>query len=58
VLKDNNLSVEELKAWINGHIEARYQKVSFVIIVNELPRNVAGKILKKDLKETYINEHV
>jgi acyl-coenzyme A synthetase/AMP-(fatty) acid ligase len=58
VLKDKNLSAEELKAWINGHIEARYQKISDVIIVNELPRNVAGKILKKDLKETYINEHV
>jgi acyl-CoA synthetase (AMP-forming)/AMP-acid ligase II len=59
VLKENkNLSLEELKAWINQNIEARYQKVSGVIILHELPRNVAGKILKKDLKETYINEHV
>jgi len=59
VLKENKaVSAEELKAWINRHIEARYQKVSDVIILNELPRNVAGKILKKDLKETYINEHV
>ncbi|HVE60734.1 MAG TPA: fatty acid--CoA ligase family protein, partial [Chitinophagaceae bacterium] len=58
VFKENkNLSIEKLKAWINRHIEARYQKISDVIILNELPRNVAGKILKKDLKETYINEH-
>jgi len=59
VLKENkDVSAEVLKAWINRHIEARYQKVFDVIILNELPRNVAGKILKKDIKETYIKEHV
>ncbi|MFN2439985.1 MAG: class I adenylate-forming enzyme family protein, partial [Chitinophagaceae bacterium] len=58
VLKENkNAGAEEIKEWINQHIQARYQKISDVIILNELPRNVAGKILKKDLKEIYINEH-
>ncbi len=44
---------ETLRDWINRHVEARYQKVAAVIIVDEMPRNVAGKTLKHELKETY-----
>lgn len=59
VLKDNNTAVQsnELKDWINRHIDARYQKIHDVIIIPELPRNIAGKILKRELKEQYINQH-
>ncbi|MDH3447797.1 MAG: fatty acid--CoA ligase family protein, partial [Gammaproteobacteria bacterium] len=44
----------DLRTWINERVEARFQKVADVIIVNEMPRNVAGKILKNDLKEYYL----
>jgi acyl-CoA synthetase (AMP-forming)/AMP-acid ligase II len=47
----------ELKTWINNNIEARYQKVHEVLILEELPRNVAGKILKRELRENYIQQH-
>ena len=34
--------------------EARFQKVSDVLIVERMPRNVAGKTLKNELKENYL----
>ena len=58
VLKEgsNILTCNEIKNWINDHLGARYQKVSDVLFINELPRNVAGKILKRELKENYVNQ--
>ncbi len=43
----------EIKCWANQNIEARYQKLHRVVIMDELPRNVAGKILKKELREKF-----
>jgi acyl-CoA synthetase (AMP-forming)/AMP-acid ligase II len=45
------LSPEALKEWINAHVAAKYQRVSEVMILADFPRNVAGKILKRDLRE-------
>ena len=54
VLKqENTIDAMELCNWINQRIDARFQKISTVILIEELPRNVAGKILKKDLREQY-----
>ena len=50
------LTANEIKNWINDHVGARYQKVSDVLFINELPRNVAGKILKRELRENYIKQ--
>ena len=47
-------SAGELKQWINERVEARFQKVSDVVIVEQMPRNVAGKTLKHELKENYL----
>ena len=43
----------EIKCWANQNLEARYQKIYKVIIIDELPRNVAGKILKRELREKF-----
>jgi acyl-CoA synthetase (AMP-forming)/AMP-acid ligase II len=43
-----------LLEWINSRVEARFQKISAVVIVEQMPRNVAGKTLKNELKETYL----
>ena len=40
--------------WINHRVEARFQKISAVAIVDQMPRNVAGKTLKNELKENYL----
>lgn len=47
------ISAQQLKAWINEHVGAKYQRVSAVAILDEFPRNVAGKVLKRQLRETY-----
>jgi len=43
----------EIKCWVNQNLEARYQKLHKVIILDELPRNVAGKVLKRELREKF-----
>ncbi|MEK7227074.1 MAG: AMP-binding protein, partial [Bacteroidota bacterium] len=43
----------EIKCWANQNLEARFQKVYQVILLDELPRNVAGKVLKRELRDKY-----
>lgn len=44
---------QELKAWINERVEARYQRVHEVVIMAEFPRNAAGKTLKRVMRKEY-----
>ena len=44
---------EELRTWINERVGARYQRVSQVVLVDDFPRSVAGKILKRTLRDPY-----
>ena len=48
------LDANALMEWINNRVEARFQKISAVVIVDQMPRNVAGKTLKIVLKENYL----
>ncbi len=49
-----SIDAEELKAWINDHVSAKFQRVSHVLIMPEFPRNVAGKTLKRVMREEFI----
>ena len=51
--KDVAVTANEIKDWANENLEARYQKIYTVIIIEELPRNLAGKILKRELREKF-----
>jgi acyl-CoA synthetase (AMP-forming)/AMP-acid ligase II len=42
-----------LCAWINANVAARFQRVHEVTICTEFPRNVAGKTLKRELRERW-----
>jgi acyl-CoA synthetase (AMP-forming)/AMP-acid ligase II len=44
---------DELRAWINARVSARYQRVARVIVMDEFPRNAAGKTLKRELREPF-----
>ena len=46
-------SAEELRDWINARVQARYQRISAVQLLEDFPRNVAGKILKRELAGKY-----
>jgi long-chain acyl-CoA synthetase len=44
---------EELRDWINARVQAKYQRVSRVVIEQDFPRSAAGKTLKRELREPY-----
>ncbi len=43
----------ELADWINARVGAKFQRVSDVLILEEFPRTIAGKTLKRVLQEQY-----
>ena len=53
LLEKGRATPEELKNWINKHVAAKFQRVHDVVIKDEFPRNVAGKILKRVMREEY-----
>jgi acyl-CoA synthetase (AMP-forming)/AMP-acid ligase II len=46
-------SAEELRDWINARVQAKYQRVSRVILHEEFPKSAAGKTLKRELRQPY-----
>ncbi len=46
----------ELRDWINQRVDARYQQVQEVVIMDDFPRSVAGKTLKRVMREPYWQE--
>jgi len=47
------VTAEDLRDWINQRVEARYQRVHSVVIMDDFPRSTAGKTLKRVLREPY-----
>ena len=48
-----SVTAAALKEWINTRVDAKFQRVSDVIIMDSFPRNVAGKTLKREMREHY-----
>jgi acyl-CoA synthetase (AMP-forming)/AMP-acid ligase II len=46
-------SADELRTWTNERVAARYQQVREVAVLDEFPRNSAGKTLKRALRDPY-----
>ncbi len=44
---------EELIEWVNQRVDAKFQRILDVWVLDEFPRNVAGKILKRELRDLY-----
>ncbi len=51
------LAPDALCDWINQRVEARYQRVSQVVIKEDFPRNAAGKTLKRVMRDEYWRDH-
>ncbi len=47
------ITAEALKSWINERVDAKFQRVSDVAIMDDFPRNVAGKTLKREMRMPY-----
>jgi long-chain acyl-CoA synthetase len=48
---------ESIRDWVNERVSARFQKVTAVCVVDALPRNVAGKTLRRVLQQAYCEGH-
>ena len=48
------IAPDELRAWVNARVAARYQQVHEVVIVDDFPRNAAGKTLKRVLRDEFV----
>lgn len=51
--RPGSVSEGELLEWINAHVEARYQRISEVLILSDFPRSAAGKTLKRVMREEF-----
>lgn len=47
------IKADELKDWINERVSAKFQRVYDVVIMEDFPRSVAGKTLKRVMRESY-----
>jgi len=47
------LGVDELIRWTNSRVDAKFQRITDVVIMKEFPRNVAGKTLKREMRDAY-----
>ncbi len=45
------ITANELRDWINERVEARFQRVSRVIVREDFPRSAAGKTLKRVMRD-------
>lgn len=43
----------DLVEWTNARVDAKFQRIRDVIIYDEFPRNVAGKTLKREMRQSY-----
>jgi len=48
-----SITAEELRDWINERVGAKNQRIQAMVILEDFPRNTAGKTLKRALRETY-----
>jgi len=42
-----------LIAWTNSRVDAKFQRIRDVVVMETFPRNVAGKMLKRDMRAAY-----
>lgn len=51
--KPGSIAAEALRDWINARVAAKFQRVHDVVIMEDFPRNVAGKTLKRVMRDDY-----
>lgn len=51
--RGQTIDAGDLKSWINDNVEAKFQRVKDVRIMDDFPRSVAGKTLKRELKAAW-----
>ena len=52
-----SVDADELKEWVNARVDAKYQRLDRVVVMDEFPRNAAGKTLKRELRAPFWAGH-
>ena len=50
---NGELAAEDLVEWVNQRVDAKFQRIANAFVLEQFPRNIAGKILKRELRERY-----
>ena len=51
--EQGSADADELRDWINARVAAKYQRVDRVLVLDEFPRNAAGKTLKREMRAPF-----
>ena len=54
--RPGEITPAELRDWVNARVGAKFQRLYDVVIVEDFPRNVAGKTLKRVMRDEYWQE--
>jgi acyl-CoA synthetase (AMP-forming)/AMP-acid ligase II len=52
-LREGGTTPNEIRDWVNDRVQARFQKVREVIVLDEFPLSVAGKTLRRVIRDEY-----
>jgi acyl-CoA synthetase (AMP-forming)/AMP-acid ligase II len=47
------LTPQALIDWTNSRVDAKFQRIRDVVVMDAFPRNVAGKMLKREMRDAY-----
>ncbi len=50
---DATLTPEQLIEWVNKKVDAKFQRIRDVVLMDAFPVNVAGKMLKREMRDQY-----
>jgi long-chain acyl-CoA synthetase len=50
---DATLTPEQLIEWVNKKVDAKFQRIHDVVLMDAFPVNVAGKMLKREMRDQY-----
>ena len=53
LVPEAKVTPEELIAWTNSRVHAKFQRIHDVVIMESFPTNVAGKMLKRTMRDQY-----
>ncbi len=51
--RGHEIDPDSMKNWINANVAAKFQRVGRVVVLDEFPRNAAGKTLKRALRDSF-----
>ncbi|MEO5373219.1 MAG: AMP-binding protein [Alphaproteobacteria bacterium] len=47
------IAPHDLMLWVNERVAARFQRLQDVVVMDAFPRNAAGKVLKREMRDAY-----